>query len=127
MTNLTLKAREILETYYDFGLQEPGTSSESTDGTKKYLFNVLNNRYIETAFIPDRERATICVSTQSGCKMGCKFCMTGRQGFQGNLSSNEILNQFRSIPEHKSLTNIVFMGMGEPLDNREELFRSLAL
>jgi len=125
MTNLTLKAREILDTYYEFGLQEPGTSSESTDGTKKYLFNVLNNRYIETAFIPDRDRATICLSTQSGCKMGCKFCMTGRQGFQGNLSSNEILNQFRSIPEHKSLTNIVFMGMGEPLDNREELFRSL--
>lgn len=125
MTNLTLKAREVLETYYDFGLQEPGTTSVSTDGTKKYLFNVLNNRYIETAYIPDRERATICVSTQSGCKMGCKFCMTGRQGFQGNLSSNEILNQFRSIPEHKLLTNIVFMGMGEPLDNREELFRSL--
>jgi len=125
MTNLTLKAREILETYYDFGLEAPVSESESTDGTKKYLFNVLGNRYIETAWIPDRDRATICLSTQSGCKMGCKFCMTGKQGFQGNLTSNEILNQFRSIPEHKTLTNIVFMGMGEPLDNREELFRSL--
>jgi 23S rRNA (adenine2503-C2)-methyltransferase len=125
MTNLTLKARETLETYYDFGLEAPVSESESTDGTRKYLFSVLGNRYIETAYIPDRERATICLSTQSGCKMGCKFCMTGRQGFQGNLTSNEILNQFRSIPEHKSLTNIVFMGMGEPLDNREELFRSL--
>ncbi len=125
MTNLALKSRTILETYYDFGLQAPSSSSESSDGTKKYLFNVLSNKYIETAFIPDRDRATICVSTQSGCKMGCKFCMTGKQGFQGNLSSNEILNQFRSIPEHELLTNMVFMGMGEPLDNRDELFRSL--
>jgi 23S rRNA (adenine2503-C2)-methyltransferase len=125
MSNLSLKAREILETYYDFGLIPPVATSESVDGTKKYLFNVLANRYIETAYIPDRDRATICISTQSGCKMGCKFCMTGKQGFQGNLTANEILNQFRSIPEHKTLTNIVFMGMGEPLDNREELFRSL--
>jgi 23S rRNA (adenine2503-C2)-methyltransferase len=125
MTNLTLKARETIETYYDYGLVPPVSSSESSDGTKKYLFNVLSNRYIETAYIPDRDRGTICISTQSGCKMGCKFCMTGRQGFQGNLTANEILNQFRSIPEHNGLTNIVFMGMGEPLDNREELFRSL--
>jgi 23S rRNA (adenine2503-C2)-methyltransferase len=125
MTNLTLKARETIETYYDYGLVPPVSSSESSDGTKKYLFNVLSNRYIETAYIPDRDRGTICISTQSGCKMGCKFCMTGRQGFQGNLTANEILNQFRSISEHNGLTNIVFMGMGEPLDNREELFRSL--
>ncbi|MBM3421109.1 MAG: 23S rRNA (adenine(2503)-C(2))-methyltransferase RlmN [Bacteroidetes bacterium] len=127
MTNLSMKARSVIAEHYEVGLSAPDSSAESTDGTKKYLFNVLGNRYIETAFIPDRDRATICISTQSGCKMGCKFCMTGRQGFQGNLSSNEILNQFRSIPEHSSLSNIVFMGMGEPLDNREELFRTLEI
>ncbi|MBE0673480.1 MAG: 23S rRNA (adenine(2503)-C(2))-methyltransferase RlmN [Bacteroidales bacterium] len=127
MSNIAVKTRSLLEEYYEYGLQEPVSQSESTDGTKKYLFRVLGTRFVETAYIPDRDRATICISTQSGCKMGCKFCMTGKQGFQGNLTSNEILNQFRSIPEHDNLTNIVFMGMGEPLDNREELFRSLSI
>lgn len=125
MTNLSLKARELLSEDYIYGLSSPVTSSESSDGTKKYLYNVLINKYIETAYIPDKERATICVSSQAGCKMGCLFCMTGRQGFQGNLSSNEILNQFRSLPEFKKLTNIVYMGMGEPLDNLNELLKSL--
>ena len=74
---------------------------ESKDGTKKYLYKVLNNKYIETAYIPDKDRATICVSSQAGCKMGCIFCMTGKQGFQGNLSANEILNQFRSLPDFR--------------------------
>ena len=80
---------------------------------------------IETAYIPDDDRATICVSSQAGCKMGCIFCMTGKQGFQGNLSSNEILNQFRSLPEFPNLTNMVYMGMGEPLDNITEVLKSL--
>jgi 23S rRNA (adenine2503-C2)-methyltransferase len=121
MTNLSLKARELLSVDYVYGLTPPASFSASTDGTKKYLYNVLNDKYIETAYIPDNERATICVSSQAGCKMGCVFCMTGRQGFQGNLSSNEILNQFRSLPEFNTLTNIVFMGMGEPLDITELL------
>jgi 23S rRNA (adenine2503-C2)-methyltransferase len=125
MTNLSKRAREILSNDYIFGLSSPVSISESSDGTKKYLYKVLNDKYIETAYIPDNERGTICVSSQSGCKMGCIFCMTGRQGFQGNLSSNEILNQFRSLPEFRSLTNIVFMGMGEPLDNITELLKSL--
>ena len=125
MTNLSKKARELLSEDYIYGLSTPVTSSESSDGTKKYLYNVLIDKYIETAYIPDNERATICVSSQAGCKMGCLFCMTGRQGFQGNLSSNEILNQFRSLPEFKNLTNIVYMGMGEPLDNLNELLKSL--
>jgi 23S rRNA (adenine2503-C2)-methyltransferase len=114
MTNLSKKMRETLAVDYEFGLQPPQSASESSDGTKKYLYKVLNNKYIETAYIPDDDRATICVSSQSGCKMGCIFCMTGKQGFQGNLTSNEILNQFRSLPEFSSLTNMVFMGMGEP-------------
>jgi len=127
MTNLSKKTRELLSTDYEIGLYPPEKSSESSDGTKKYLYKVLNDKYIETAYIPDNERATICVSSQAGCKMGCIFCMTGKQGFQGNLSSNEILNQFRSLPEFKNLTNMVFMGMGEPLDNINELLKSLEI
>jgi 23S rRNA (adenine2503-C2)-methyltransferase len=125
MSNLSKRARELLSDDYIYGLSAPTTHSASIDGTKKYLFNVLNDKYIETAYIPDKERATICISSQAGCKMGCLFCMTGRQGFQGNLSPNEILNQFRSLPEYSSLSNIVFMGMGEPLDNLTELLKSL--
>ena len=127
MTNLSKKMRDILSNDYEIGLSVPVNSSESKDGTKKYLYKVLDNKFIETAYIPDDDRATICVSSQAGCKMGCIFCMTGKQGFQGNLSSNEILNQFRSLPEFKKLTNIVFMGMGEPLDNISELLKSLEI
>ncbi len=125
MTNLSIKMREVLSEYYEMGINEPLQTSVSTDGTKKYLYSVLNGKFIETAFIPDKDRATICVSSQAGCKMGCIFCMTGRQGFQGNLSSNEILNQFRSLPEYRLITNMVYMGMGEPLDNLNEVLKSL--
>jgi 23S rRNA (adenine2503-C2)-methyltransferase len=125
MTNLSKKMRDVLSNDYEIGLSAPINMAVSSDGTKKYLFNVLNDKYIETAFIPDDDRATICISCQAGCKMGCIFCMTGRQGFQGNLSSNEILNQFRSLPEFRSLTNMVYMGMGEPLDNITEVLKSL--
>lgn len=125
MSNLSKKTREALSESYEIGLYPPVSEAISSDGTRKYLFKVLNDKYIETAFIPEDERATICLSSQAGCKMGCIFCLTGKQGFQGNLSSNEILNQFRSIPEFRKLTNIVYMGMGEPLDNLDEVIRSL--
>jgi 23S rRNA (adenine2503-C2)-methyltransferase len=127
MTNLSKKTRDLLSNKYELGLSAPVKASESSDGTKKYLYNVLIDKYIETAYIHDNERATICVSSQAGCKMGCLFCMTGKQGFQGNLTSNEILNQFRSLPEHKNLTNMVYMGMGEPLDNIHEVLKSLEI
>ncbi|MCX6256001.1 MAG: 23S rRNA (adenine(2503)-C(2))-methyltransferase RlmN [Bacteroidia bacterium] len=127
MTNLSKKTRELLSVDYEIGFSAPVKASESSDGTKKYLYKVLNDKYIETAYIPDNERATICVSSQAGCKMGCIFCMTGKQGFQGNLSSNEILNQFRSLPEFRNLTNMVYMGMGEPLDNITEVLKSLEI
>jgi len=127
MTNLSKKMREVLLAGYEIGLTDPVGISESRDGTRKYLYNVLNNKYIETAYIPEDDRATICVSSQAGCRMGCIFCMTGRQGFQGNLSSNEILNQFRSMPEFRKLTNMVYMGMGEPLDNITEVLKSLEI
>jgi len=98
MTNLSLKSREQLELKYTVGTTQSVKVLESTDGTKKYLFKTNTNNYIEAAYIPETDRATLCVSTQAGCKMGCLFCMTGKQGFQGNLSTNEILNQLRSIP-----------------------------
>lgn len=125
MSNLSKKARSLLSEKYCVGLTLPDSVSESADGTKKYLFTVTNNRYIETAYIPDNDRATLCISSQIGCKMGCQFCMTAKQGFQGNLTANRILNQLRSIPEFSSITNIVYMGMGEPFDNLDNVLRSL--
>ena len=125
MSNLSKKTRELLSAEYEYGLTPPDHESVSTDGTKKYLYRVLRDKFIETAYIPDDDRATICVSSQAGCKMGCIFCMTGKQGFQGHLSSNEILNQFRSLPEFANLTNMVYMGMGEPLDNTTEVLKTL--
>lgn len=127
MTNLSKKARQMLTAKYTVGLTKPERVSESADGTKKYLFPVANTRYVEAAYIPDDDRATLCVSSQSGCKMGCLFCMTAKQGFQGNLTAGEILNQLRSVPEFKSVTNIVYMGMGEPLDNLENVIKSLEI
>jgi 23S rRNA (adenine2503-C2)-methyltransferase len=127
MSNLSKKMRELLSNDYEIGLSDPVNFLRSTDGTKKYLYKVLIDKFIETAYIPEDERATICISSQAGCKMGCIFCMTGKQGFQGNLSSNEILNQFRSLPEFKQLTSMVFMGMGEPLDNLNEVLKSLEI
>ena len=125
MSNLSLKARELLAEHYELGLQDPVDEQVSVDGTKKYLFPSGPAKYIETAYIPDGKRSTVCVSSQVGCKMGCLFCMTGKQGFQGNLSPGEILNQYRSLPERHQLTNIVYMGMGEPLDNLPAVLRSL--
>lgn len=125
MTNLSLKARAKLAETYNLGLQLPTDEQESVDGTKKYLFPSGIGKFIETAYIPDGKRNTICVSSQVGCKMGCLFCMTGKQGFQGNLTPGEILNQYRSLPERRKLSNIVYMGMGEPLDNLPAVLRSL--
>jgi len=125
MTNLSKRARALLSQHHDLGLRSPEDEQESVDGTKKYLFPSGVGKFIETAYIPDGKRSTVCVSSQVGCKMGCLFCMTGKQGFQGNLSAGEILNQYRSLPERKHLTNIVYMGMGEPLDNLSEVLKSL--
>lgn len=125
MTNLSKDARKKLSEHYRIGLEPFQKVDASVDGTKKYLFNTSVGKYIETAYIPDRSRHTVCVSTQVGCKMGCLFCMTGKQGFQGNLSAGEILNQLRSIDEWEEVSNIVYMGMGEPLDNLDAVLKSL--
>ncbi len=117
MTELSKQARKRLEENYEVGLTPPLAEARSNDGTVKYLFPGVGDRNVESVYIPDGERATLCVSSQAGCKMNCSFCMTGRQGFHGNLSAADIINQILSIPESESLTNLVFMGMGEPLDN----------
>jgi len=117
MTNLSLKQRSRLNEIAYIGRETPVRCQVSQDGTKKYLFPVLDVHYIEAVYIPEEDRATLCVSCQVGCKMGCRFCVTGQQGFHGNLSAGDILNQLFSIPEYESLTNVVFMGMGEPMDN----------
>lgn len=130
MTNISLKGRQALAEQYSIGRHEPVAEAVSTDGTKKYLFQLNGNEtkgnvYIESVYIPDNDRATLCVSTQAGCKMGCKFCMTGTLGFHGHLSATEILNQIFSIPDSDKLTNIVYMGEGEPMDNIDNVLRSL--
>ena len=127
MTNLSLKHRTLLNELYEVGATAPMHSMSSLDGTIKYLYQVGENSFVEAVYIPDGERATLCVSSQVGCKMNCKFCMTGKQGFTTNLSANQILNQIISLPECDKLTNVVMMGMGEPLDNLDEVLKALEI
>lgn len=127
MSNLSKKARELLNANFEVGLQAPSTVQTSKDGTKKYLFQIGESGSVEAAYIPDKNRNTLCVSSQVGCKMRCLFCMTGRQGLKGNLTAGDILNQVRSLPEWHDLTNLVYMGMGEPLDNLEAVMQSLEI
>jgi 23S rRNA (adenine2503-C2)-methyltransferase len=127
MTNLSKKAREKLSEKYEVGLTAPTRVQKSTDGTKKYLFPTTGQKYVETAMIPERYRITVCVSSQVGCKMGCLFCFTAKQGFQGQLTAGEIVNQVKSIEEAGQVSNIVYMGMGEPFDNLDEVLKSLEI
>ena len=125
MSDLSARHRALLAETYEVGLTAREKVSISTDGTKKYLYRTSQNHFIESAYIPDGDRATLCISSQAGCRMGCRFCATGRQGLQHSLSTNEILNQIGSLPERERLTNVVFMGMGEPLDNLDNLLPAL--
>lgn len=127
MTNIPAAKRALLDEHYKIGVTPPSESAKSADGTIKYLYPVSSKSYVEAVYIPTEEHATLCVSSQIGCKMSCIFCMTGRQGFTDNLTANEILNQIQSLPEADSLTNIVFMGMGEPLDNTDEVLKVLEI
>ena len=140
MTNLSKAARAKLSEKYEVGVTPYAGLQISSDGTKKYLFPVkcshrrglhaglpeddLEDGAIEAVMIPDDDRATLCVSSQSGCRMGCRFCMTGRQGFHGNMSAADIISQFIAVDESDRLTNAVFMGMGEPLDNFDNVMRA---
>lgn len=125
MSDLSVRHRALLAETYEVGFTSPEKVSISADGTKKYLYRTSQNHFIESAYIPDGDRATLCISSQAGCRMGCRFCATGRQGLQHSLSTNEILNQIGSLPERERLTNVVFMGMGEPLDNLDSLLPAL--
>ena len=127
MTNLSLKGRSALAEHYEIGCVPPCDIQQSIDGTAKYLFPTESGQKVECVFIPDGDRATLCVSSQVGCRMGCRFCMTGRQGFGGNLSVTDILNQVYSVPGSELLTNIVFMGQGEPLDNLDAVLKATLL
>lgn len=125
MSNLSLKHRELLKEIYEVGAKAPVDAMRSVDGTVKYLYPVGGNHFVESVYIPDDERATLCVSSQVGCKMNCKFCMTGKQGYTANLTAQQIINQIHSLPERDKLTNVVMMGMGEPLDNLDEVLKAL--
>lgn len=137
MTNLSKVNRERLSQHYCVGGMPPIDCQRSQDGTVKYLFPVRcsdysqsdegNARFVETVFIPDGDRATLCVSCQVGCKMNCLFCQTGKQGWQGNLTTADILNQIYSLPEREKLTNVVFMGQGEPMDNLDAVLGTTRL
>ena len=124
MTNISKTNRQKLNDIATIGAMPPIDCQRSVDGTVKYLFPTAEGKYVETVYIPDGDRATLCVSSQVGCKMNCLFCQTGKQGFEGNLSASDILNQIYSLPEMRSLTNIVFMGQGEPMDNLDNVLRA---
>ena len=127
MTNVSKNVRRLLDEKFTLGRQRPVSEAVSKDGTVKYLYQTDDGHYVETVYIPERDRATLCVSSQVGCKMGCKFCMTGRQGFKANLTAGDILNQIYSLPKFEKLTNIVFMGQGEPFDNTDNVMRALEI
>lgn len=125
MNNISKAGRERLASAYTVGREAPCHCQRSVDGTVKYLFATGDGRAVESVYIPEAERATLCISSQKGCKMGCTFCMTGRQGYHGDLTAAQIVNQVLSIPESASLTNVVFMGMGEPMDNLEAVLQAI--
>ena len=127
MTNIAVAKRTLLEESFEVGALPPVDCMKSVDGTIKYLFATGNGNFVEAVYIPTDDRATLCVSSQVGCKMNCLFCMTGKQGFTANLTSNQIINQINSLPERDKLTNVVMMGMGEPLDNLDEVLKALEI
>jgi 23S rRNA (adenine2503-C2)-methyltransferase len=127
MTNISVKNRAILSESYEVGRSEPVNVKKSVDGTRKMLFKTDSGKFIETVTIPEDDRLTICVSSQVGCRMNCDFCMTGKMGYHDNLAANEILNQVYSVPDSEKITNLVFMGMGEPLDNYKQVSKASEL
>lgn len=126
MSSISKAGRAKLAELFDLGVDLPVAVSDSSDGTRKYLFAPQGSELeVEAVMIPDEDRKTLCVSSQMGCKMACKFCMTGRQGFHGHLDTAQILSQFIGVDESLELTNTVFMGMGEPLDNTDNVLDAI--
>lgn len=118
------KLKNILSEIADTGTFAPVASMLSADKTIKYLFTTSDGRSFETVYIPENKRTTVCVSTQSGCRMGCPFCVTSGYGFRGNLTAGEIINQIISLPDAGKVTHVVFMGMGEPMDNIDNVLKA---
>ena len=130
MNNISRRNREWLAEHYVIGREKPVKKMRSSDGTVKYLFPAGEGRSVETVYIPDKERATLCVSSQVGCKMNCYFCATGKMGFKAQLTAHQIINQILSAGASdglSDLTNVVFMGMGEPLDNLGEVMKVIEI
>ena len=125
--NIPKKLKDLLKENFTSGIFPPVASELSADGTIKYLFRTADGRLFESVFIPDSKRNTVCVSTQSGCRMGCSFCVTAGFGFHGNLSAGEIVNQLLSIPSAHKVTHVVLMGMGEPMDNIENVLKACSI
>jgi 23S rRNA (adenine2503-C2)-methyltransferase len=124
ITKLPKKLNDLLKEKFSTGIFPPVGSEISADGAIKYLFKTSDGRLFESVFIPDNKRNTVCVSTQSGCRMGCSFCVTGSYGFHGNLTAGEIVNQVISIPGAGTVTHVVLMGMGEPMDNLDNVLKA---
>jgi 23S rRNA (adenine2503-C2)-methyltransferase len=131
MTNLSKKFRRELTKVSFISNLRPSRTEETRDGTKKFLFELEDKNRIESVLIPDKDRLTLCISTQAGCAFGCKFCLTGKMGWKRNLTTSEILNQILAVREtldgKRSMTNIVLMGMGEPLANYENTMKAIEL
>ena len=125
MDNLPKTVRLYLNDQFLPGFYEPYQTILSDDQSKKYIFSTQSGFPVEAVYMPDNKRNTVCVSSQAGCRMGCCFCYTGKLGFKGNLEVYEILNQVGSIPEAAKLTHVVFMGMGEPLDNYDNVLKAI--
>jgi 23S rRNA (adenine2503-C2)-methyltransferase len=131
MTNLSKKFREELSQISFISTLQPLHVEQAKDGTKKILFQLEDGSRIESVLIPDKTRLTLCLSTQVGCAFGCRFCLTGKIGWRRNLSVSEILNQIlavrKMLPEKTPITNIVLMGMGEPLANYDNTLKAINL
>lgn len=125
MRNLPAALRAEWTAEHEITLPQITPAGTSTDGTRKYTWDAFGGDIFESALIPETDRLTLCVSSQAGCRIGCRFCLTARKGLRQNLSSAEILGQYRSLPERDRVTNIVFMGMGEPLDNTDAVLESV--
>jgi 23S rRNA (adenine2503-C2)-methyltransferase len=124
INNISTEIKDRLSETFEPGLYGPADVLISSDKTEKYLFTTPEGKSFETVYIPEIKRRTLCVSTQAGCRMGCTFCLTGKSGFRGNLTSGEIINQILSNPHAGEITHVVFMGMGEPMDNISEVLRA---
>ncbi len=129
MTNISKDLRDYLKKNFYFSEVELEKKETSSDGTKKFLLRLEDGFLIETVLIPELKRTTLCVSTQVGCKFGCRFCESAKGGFKRNLETSEIINQYIFVQEHcnSKITNIVFMGIGEPLDNFSNVVDSILI